>query len=266
MNPDNDGVADMLDGQLRIALTVAVQMGERVARLREELARTRRAQTQEANRELQARFDVQRVAARAEVAPVYEAHWWDTASAEQIANVYETAVAWRGIDTEADHAGERIAQEVRSRYGVDVHSLDANSMAVREAITMAEHERTKAAIQRGESAVDVVEADAFIAAADRLDRAAAEREQVAAENERLARDVEDGTVLIGNDPRGEAERILGKVDANLVAGSGLRMDAASGRASAEESFDSPSRRQSFTASLEGKVARDVPRRTDYRDG
>jgi hypothetical protein len=60
MNPDNDGVADVLDGQLRIALTVAVQMGERVARLREELARTRRAQTQEANRELQTRFNVQR--------------------------------------------------------------------------------------------------------------------------------------------------------------------------------------------------------------
>jgi hypothetical protein len=104
--------------------------------------------------------------ARAEVAPVHVSHWWDTVSAEQIANVYETAVVWGGIDTEANHAGERIAQEVCTRYGVDVHNLDANSVAVREAITMAEHERTKAAIQRGESAIDVVEANAFIAAAD----------------------------------------------------------------------------------------------------
>ena len=39
MVEDTDGVAESFDGALRIALTVAGQMGEKLARLREEHAR-----------------------------------------------------------------------------------------------------------------------------------------------------------------------------------------------------------------------------------
>jgi len=117
---------------------LAAQLGARFARIREELARTRQAQTEQQNRELQARFDAERASARAELAPIYERSWWDAASVEQIANVHETATAWRGIDSEADRAGKRIAEEVRDRYGLDVQDLEADPTAMREALARAE--------------------------------------------------------------------------------------------------------------------------------
>lgn len=223
MAEENDGIADALDGQLRVALTVAAQLGARFARIREELARTRQAQTEQQNRELQARFDAERAAARAELAPVYERSWWDSASVEQIAGVHETATAWHGVDSEADRAGERIAEEIRDRYGLDMYDLEADPAAVREALARAERTRSDAAASRGESAVDVAEAGAFLTAAETLDRAAEERQRLEDERERDE----------------------------------LRDDANADRAEAAEAFDSAERRERFASSLEGKADREV---------
>ncbi|OJX78885.1 hypothetical protein [Leifsonia sp. 71-9] len=234
MAEENDGIADALDGQLRIALTVAAQLGARFARIREELARTRQAQTEQQNRELQARFDAERAAARAELAPVYERNWWDSANLEQIANVHETATAWHGIDPEADRAGERIAQEVRDRYGLDVQDLDADPSAVREALARAERARSEAAASRGESAVDIAETGAFLTAAETLDRMAEERQQQADERD---------------------ERVAAENDRDVT--DELRGDANANRVDAAEAFDSAERRDRFASSLEGKADREV---------
>lgn len=66
---DSDGIADAFDGHVRVALTVAQQMAEKFARLREELARTAQATTEQQTRELQARFDAERSAAIASSPP-----------------------------------------------------------------------------------------------------------------------------------------------------------------------------------------------------
>lgn len=234
MVEDNDGIADALDGQLRIALTVAAQLGARAARIREELARTRQAQTEQQNRELQARFHAERAAARAELAPVYNSSWWDSASVEQIAGVQETATAWHGIDPQADRAGERIGQEVRDRYGVDVHNLEADPSAVREALARAECSRADAAAERGESAVDVLEAGAFITAAENIDRATDEWQREA--------DVDQVRTDAQDDPDVSTE---------------LHSEADDNRSEASEAFDSAERRERFASSIEGKADREV---------
>lgn len=243
MAEDNDGIADALDGQLRIALTVAAQLGARFARIREELARIRQAQTEQQNRELQARFDAERAAARAELAPVYERSWWDTASVEQLAGVHETATAWQGIDPEADRAGERIAQEVHERYGLDVRNLDADPAAVRDAIAQAERARSDAAAQRGESVVDVAEAGAFLAAAETTDRAAEERVREA--NER------DQRIL--NRDAGDVDQVRAEAENNRDAADDLTAQTDVDRGNAGDAFDSAERRAQLAASLEGKV-------------
>ncbi|WP_085370105.1 hypothetical protein [Leifsonia sp. NCR5] len=245
MAEENDGIADALDGQLRIALTVAAQLGARFARIREALARTRQAQTEQQNRELQARFDAERAAARAELAPVYQRSWWDSASVERIANAHKTATAWHSIDPEADRAGERIAEEVRDRYGLDVQDLDADPAAAREALARAERTRLAAATSRGESVVDVAEAGAFLTAAERLDRVAEECQRQA--DERVAET--DGALDV-DQLRSEAEN-----DRDVSVE--LRGDANANRAGAAEAFDSAERREYFASSLEGKADREV---------
>lgn len=243
MAEENDGIADALDGQLRIALTVAAQLGARLARIREELARTRQAQTEQQNRELQARFDAERAAARAELAPVYERSWWDAASVEQIANAHETATAWHGIDPEADRAGERIAEEVQERYGLDVRNLDADPAAVRDAIARAERARAEAAAQRGESAADVAEAGAFLAAAETMDRAAEARNREANE--------QDQRILNGD--AGDVDQLRSDAENNRDATDALAAQSAVDRSSAGDAFDSAERRAQLAATLEGRV-------------
>lgn len=248
MAEENDGIADALDGQLRVALTVAAQLGARFARIREELARTRQAQTEQQNRELQARFDAERAAARAELAPVYDRTWWDAATVDQIAGVHETATAWHGIDPEVDRAGERIAEEVRDRYGLDVQRLDADPAAVREALARAERTRSEAAASRGESAVDVAEAGAFLTAAETLDRVAEERQRQA--DERNAQTAETDGPLDLDQLRAEAENDKDVSDDHRSEATAIRADAA-------EAFDSAERWERFASSLEGKADREV---------
>ena len=75
MAEDTDGVGEMFDDSLRIALTIASQFGERISRLREQMSRMREASAQQEYRELEARFEAERSAARASLSPVQQAEW-----------------------------------------------------------------------------------------------------------------------------------------------------------------------------------------------
>lgn len=95
---------DAVDGAMRTGLMVAGRIGEQLARMRE----------QEQRRELQERFDAQRAAARAQLAPVGRDDWWDKATPEMIERVHETATAWTAYDPEAAQASERIRDRVQA--------------------------------------------------------------------------------------------------------------------------------------------------------
>jgi hypothetical protein len=154
---------------------VASRIGEQLARMREEDQRNIAAAEEHRARQLQERFDAQRAAARAQLAPVTRDDWWDKATSEMIERVHGTATAWKTYDPEAAQASERIRGQVQARYGIDVNNTGADEASVSAALARAqqtrleaENERTKASAARTDEAVT----GAAVAAANRQDNAA----------------------------------------------------------------------------------------------
>lgn len=227
MAEESDGIGDEFDGQMRVALTVATQMGERFARLREELARNAQARTEQQTKELQARFDAERNAARASLAPVQQQEWWNTAGVDDIATAYETAEAWRTVDPDIARTSDRMREELRGRYGIDANNLDADPTAVRDALARAQQDRSVAAESRGESVKDYAEAASLLTVANQLDRKAEERDRDQERAENSNDEPEEGL---------SREELTGKADST-------RDDAAN-------AYDSAGRRESFAADME----------------
>jgi hypothetical protein len=174
MAEETDGVREAFDDALRVALTVATQLGERGARLREQFGRQREARAFQANRELEARFEAERGAMRASLLPIKQHGWWEGASVTDIANARETAVAWSDFDDVARETNDTIEREVQERYGVEVRHPGANPAEVREANRTAENERAQAIAERERDGEELAEADRLLRAADRRDREAAD--------------------------------------------------------------------------------------------
>lgn len=167
---ESDGVEEAVEGMLRVGLTVAGRLGEQLARAREqELRRARAAEEQQA-RELQARFDAERAAARAQLAPVMDNRWWDTANGRDIERVHEAATAWKDHDPTARSAAEVIREQVHRRYGLDVDNLGADKASVAAAMAKAEQDREQAQEERRAGSVEAALAVQMMAEADREDR------------------------------------------------------------------------------------------------
>jgi hypothetical protein len=139
MAEESDGVIEEAGGQMRIALMAATQMAEKFSRLREELTRRAEAQTEQQTRELRARFEADRNAARATVAPTARPEWWNTASVQDVAEMYQTARAWEPVDEDLASAAQHMRDEVRDRYGVDVDgdTVRGGNELVRDALVTA---------------------------------------------------------------------------------------------------------------------------------
>jgi hypothetical protein len=168
-----DGMEDAVDGAMRTGLMVAGRIGEQLARMREQEQRTIAAAEEQRARELQERFDAQRAAARAQLAPVSREDWWGKATPEIIERVHETATAWKAYDPEAAQAAEKIGEQVQSRYGIDVNNTGADEASVSEALARAQQARSEAESERTKASAartDEVAAGAAVAAANRQDR------------------------------------------------------------------------------------------------
>lgn len=121
-----DGFDDVVERGMRQLLAAALQLAERVARVRQELIRNQQPGTQRANQEQLREVATDRANMQAALAPVEEFQWWNKASAEQIAGVYEAAEAWKDYDPIALQASERIRDEVKARYGIDTADLQGD--------------------------------------------------------------------------------------------------------------------------------------------
>lgn len=176
---ESDGLDEVVETMLRTGLTAAGRIGEDLARAREKSAREAAAAEEQKGRELMARLEGERAAARAQVAPALDARWWDNAKAEDIVRVHQTATAWKGQDPMARAAADAIREQVRQRYGIEVDALSMGADGVAtlheaaRAKTQSQEERTAAA---GESA----QASQLLAEAERADKA--QRESVDADN------------------------------------------------------------------------------------
>lgn len=213
MAEETDGIEEAFDGQIRVLVTAAGQVGERIARAREDALRRAQAATEQEARELRSRIEAEHRTARVELGNVHRSDWWDRATPEQIANTYQLARAWSQDDPEAVRAEQRIRDEVRTRYGVDVNDTSADPQAVREAVERAEE----------------AEAARLMAEADRADRAA-EHHRDAAEHEP---DPEQRA-----EAREQAEQHQAHADA--------------ARADAQPLYDSAERREATARDLESK--------------
>ncbi|MCT2085629.1 hypothetical protein M3D75_05825 [Microbacterium enclense] len=230
MADETDGVGEAFDDSLRIALTVASQFGERISQLREQLARQREADTRQEARELQARFDAERGAARAQLAVVNQPEWWTRASVEDIAAVHETATAWRDHDDTAAAAHETIRREVRERYGVDVDRPGADPAAVAQALREAERDRAQAAEERRRSGEDLNASQILLGDVEARDRDADEASTRAWE---------------ADDPDAAAQADREAAEA--------AQDARGARDDSSVAYDSAERREAFARSLEGSA-------------
>ncbi|WP_104133873.1 hypothetical protein [Cryobacterium sp. Y62] len=228
MAEDTDGVGEAFDDQLRIALTIASQFGERIARLREQLARQREAAATQQTRELEVRFEAGRGAARASLAPVQQPEWWDQARPEDIAGAHETATAWRDYDDVAHSAKTRIRDEVRERYGIDVDAPGADPVAVAAALQGAERDRDQARAQRERAGEELTASQLLLADVNRRDAQANELDQDRTDNDRS-----------NSEWQRQAEELHREAEVN--------------RDWSGVDYDSSERRQQFAASLEGKA-------------
>lgn len=201
MAEGTDGIEEAFEGQLRVLVTAASQIAERIAREREQALRQAEARSQQEARELQSRMEAERRAARAELSNVYREQWWNQASPEQIGHAYQVARAWEREDPEAVRAEQRMRDELRTRYGVDVDATQADPAAVRAAVERAVHERAQADGERSRSAAENAEAQRLMTQADQEEqraaeaRAAAEHEPDAEERVRAAAEAEQREAL-----------------------------------------------------------------------
>lgn len=167
---ESDGIDEALEGMSRVGLTVAGRLGEQLARAREQELRRAQASEEQQARELQARFDAERAAARAQLAPVMDNRWWDTANGRDVERVHEAATAWKDHDPAARDAAEVIRDQVQRRYGLDVNNLGANEATVAEALAKAERDREQAEQERRSGRDENAQAVQLLAEADREDR------------------------------------------------------------------------------------------------
>jgi hypothetical protein len=168
MTEETDGINEAFTGGLQIALTVAGRIAENHAREREQQQRDVQALSEQAARELQARLDGERSAARAAFAPVERDEWWERAGAEEIGRAWEAANTWKDIDPDASRTVDVMREQLRERFGVDVDELRVDPTAVREAL---ETHRQAAAGQRAAASNEGLEAVALLAETDHAERA-----------------------------------------------------------------------------------------------
>lgn len=170
---ESDGIEDVFEHHLQVAVQGAARMGEMIAYQRAEQARQAEASSVQKARELQARRAAEWQAARADLAAVTRAEWWDKATVEDIAHTYQTATAWAPVEPEAGRYRDTMRDQIRQRWGVDVDgAVDEAAVARRikdELDRQAEIERTRAT-------QEITEAAALMEHADRVDRAAQERD------------------------------------------------------------------------------------------
>ena len=238
MAEETDGVGETFDDSLRIALTIASQFGERIARLREQLARQREASAIQEARELEARFEAERGAARASLAPVAHPEWWNQASPEDIAGVHETATAWSDFDDVASDAGDTVKHEVQERYDIDIDSPGADPAAVAAALRDAERDRADAVTERQRAGEDLTASQILFANADRHEREA----QEAADRDWTTSGLDGADSTDLNTRDDDRKRVADVTDQARVE-----------RGSSELAYDSSERREQFAASLEGKA-------------
>ena len=261
----SDGIGEAVDDMLRQALMIAARLAEVAARARQEHLAQARAESERAGRELAARFEAERAAARSSLAPVAAESWWAEAAPEQIGAAYKTAASWAGQDPDIaqtlNHMDEQLAARgihitasmpervgdlLRSRAWAAEHDPFMDGAFTREmaqARTPAERDRLNTAL-----------VSAWLASPE-AQTAAADAEKLEGDAE-LEANTAAGHRLDGAKAEGRSQDWLG-AERDSPSADDLAWIAAQERdredTAAHHEWDTAERRDQFAASLQGKA-------------
>lgn len=162
-----DGIEEAVEGQIRVLVMAAGQVGQRIARVREDQYRRNQTQNEVEARQLQDRLEAERRAARAEMSKAHRTTWWDRATPAQIAYTYQVARAWSMEDPEAVRVEEKIRTELKNRYQLDLNNLEADPAAVQTAVQRAYNDYATAQVEQRRSTKEQTEAHVLLGVANR---------------------------------------------------------------------------------------------------
>ena len=164
-----DGVLDEAEGNMRMVLMGASQLAQAATRARQEAAESAARRDLEEARQIQARLDAERVAARAELASVHQSSWWNQAQTRDVARAYETAMSFRDEDQAARDAESRIRQELRDRHNIEVNETGADPSVVRASLAEQDVVRSDHNLQQDQARDDQDLAAGLTVGADALE-------------------------------------------------------------------------------------------------
>lgn len=113
---ESDGLDEAAEQMLRVALTAAAQLAERLAHARAQAAREVQARSDRDAQGHTARVEAEHRAARAQLNLTRDTPWWDTANGPDIADAYATARRVN-LDPAVARDADRVTQQVQNRYG-----------------------------------------------------------------------------------------------------------------------------------------------------
>lgn len=160
MADESDGLTENVDQRTRVAVQVAMQAAEQIARARQNAAHRVEAADQQEATQLRARMDAERTTAGLEFSQTRDARWWEQASPQQIGDTYQSAVAWRDEHPQARDAERHMRETLHQRYGIDVNDLQADPAAVAAEL---EHRQQQAATEREGAGAQRGEAESLMA-------------------------------------------------------------------------------------------------------
>ena len=169
MVDEPDGINETFESSARVALTAAGLLAERMARARQQAHHDAQAASEQEARELRTRIDAERSVSLASLEPIGRDEWWQTATADEIADCWQTANAWREESPDAARAVDVMRRELRGRYDIDVDNLGADPDAVREALERRERALQLAADERERAQHEQTTAQLLMRDADRAD-------------------------------------------------------------------------------------------------
>jgi hypothetical protein len=146
-----EDIAEHVERQMQLLAIAAATLAARkaISHRQGNLARAR-ADSETRAADLRAQLDSQRTLASARLQPVFDNAWWQTATPAQAGEMWQETTQWcqtipgdRPAVTDPtvfDRASDRIQQEARGRWKLDVHEIAAPAYAD----NLAEHERLAA--------------------------------------------------------------------------------------------------------------------------
>lgn len=165
-----DGLDESFESHLTLAVTLAGRAGMAAGQVLAQRARNAEVVREAEGRRLADRLEAERAAARSSVVGVEGDRWWDRATPEKIAQVWQTTQTWRDLDPDLARVGDEIVEQVQARYGVDVRDARPDLDALRQVLAEQSAEQERAASQRRTAGRDNVEAVVLLAEADGAER------------------------------------------------------------------------------------------------